>query len=323
MKVLHSASDLRAAVHEVFGGRSRRVALVAFVGEGAEAYLPNAKGLELVCCPDGRSTNPNELRRLESKGVKVRFADNLHMKLYWSRLGAVVASANLSDNGLGGGLKELGVLLGPGQVDITHALRIAKPRKVTDVEMRRLDHEYATAPREKRKPVGPPPPRRKQTTFGEWLKQPHRRVWKLGWWDAYEGESATTRKVCRTDYGVDSPDNFIPCKPGDYAQGDWVLCFRTTKRAVREIEWLCVDRQVPVRRSDRGFDRKFSCEAIQAYPLNHYGTSPFDCSAKRFCMAFGSAAAEYGLKRIKDLKSVHLPAKLLNLVVKHYGGGDA
>jgi hypothetical protein len=316
MKVLYNASELRTAVREVFSVRGRRVALVAFVGDGAETYLPNPKGLELVCCPDGRSTNPKELRRLMAKGVDVRFSDNLHVKVYWSRLGAVVASANLSDNGLGGGLKELGVLLGPGQVDITHALRIAKPRKVTDAEMRRLDHEYATAP--KRKP-SEPGVRRKKTSFGEWLRQPHRQEWKLGWWDTVKAESKATRMACLRIYKVKEIEDYIDCNQGNYREGDWILTFRVGVRSTANPDWLVAERVFKVPKSDPNYDPDYGYEAVQVYPLRKYGEPPFDCNTKRFLDAFHAAAIEYGLERIGDLKSVRVPAKLLNLIVKHYG----
>ena len=321
MRILYNASDLRTAVQQVLNAKGRRVALVAFVGDGAAAYLPRPQGLELVCCPDGRSTNPKELRRLMARGVKVGFSDSLHMKVYWSRLGAVVASANLSDNGLGGGLKELGVLLGPGQVNITRLLRAAKPRRTTDAEMRRLDREYQSAPRLR---TGKRPPvRRPKTTFVQWLKQSHRQSWKLGWWDTVQAMSRSTELACRRIYDVSQVEDYISCNRGEYGKGDWILSFWVGRRHVKDIQWLTVDVVFRVPKADPSRDPDYPHEAVQVYPTRHYGEPPFSCSEARFKKAFRAAILEYGLKRVKELRTVRVPVRFMNLLVKHYKGGVA
>ncbi len=112
MKVLYQSSDVRREIIKIFshGGR-RRVAIAAFVGDGAESYLPKPPGLEIICWPKAGGTNPNTLRRLTKRGAKIRFADRVHMKVYWADgYGAVITSANLSTNALGSGdLKEAGI----------------------------------------------------------------------------------------------------------------------------------------------------------------------------------------------------------------------
>src|SRR5262245_37865896 len=112
MGVLYTAAEVRSAIVRLFSfSRGRRVAISAFVGDGAEAYLPKPSGIQLICWPKEGGTNPNALRRLMAKGVEVFFCDALHMKVYWAEgRGAVVTSANLSRNALGAGdLKEVGV----------------------------------------------------------------------------------------------------------------------------------------------------------------------------------------------------------------------
>ena len=101
-------------------GGGRRVAISAFVGDGARAFIRKPLGVEIICWPRAGGTNPLELNRLKNAGAHISFADRLHMKVYWAaKRGAIVGSANLSTNALGaGGLKEFGVLLPPGSIDI-------------------------------------------------------------------------------------------------------------------------------------------------------------------------------------------------------------
>src|SRR4051812_26338296 len=111
-KILYTSAEVRKAIIDLFTGcKGRRVAVVGFVGDGAESYLPKPSGIELICWPKAGGTNPNVLRRLAKNKVIIRFADRLHMKVYWAEgTGSIVTSANLSANALGAGnLKELGV----------------------------------------------------------------------------------------------------------------------------------------------------------------------------------------------------------------------
>ena len=73
--VLYTSAAVRKAIVDLLARpTARRVVVVAFVGDGAEAYLPHPKGLDLVCCPSPSGTNPNTLRLLRSRGVRVFFS---------------------------------------------------------------------------------------------------------------------------------------------------------------------------------------------------------------------------------------------------------
>ncbi len=100
MEILYTTSAIRNAIQELFSDpKRRRVALVAFVGSDAEAYLPYPEGLELVCWPKAGATDANVIGRLLKRGAVVKFSDNLHMKVYWAAgKGAIITSANLSSN---------------------------------------------------------------------------------------------------------------------------------------------------------------------------------------------------------------------------------
>jgi hypothetical protein len=98
MRILYDSESVRNSIIELFEDpRKRRVAVVAFVGEGAEAYLPNPAGLELFCWPKPGNTDPDTLISLMKRGAKVSFVNDLHMKVYWSESnGTILTSANLS-----------------------------------------------------------------------------------------------------------------------------------------------------------------------------------------------------------------------------------
>ncbi|MEO0080808.1 MAG: phospholipase D family protein [candidate division WOR-3 bacterium] len=118
VRVLYAFRELAAAVKQVLSTKQRRLVISAFVGEGALNFLPRPRNTTLVCWPQPPGTNPAAVSSLVKAGVKVFFADNLHIKLYYGKgRGVVLSSANLSRNGLGGGLREIGVLLPPDAVD--------------------------------------------------------------------------------------------------------------------------------------------------------------------------------------------------------------
>lgn len=82
VRILYTSAQVREAIINLFSlSKGRRVAITAFVGDGAEAFLPRPKGLELVCWPKAGGTNPNALRKLMKRGVQVSFSDSLHMKV--------------------------------------------------------------------------------------------------------------------------------------------------------------------------------------------------------------------------------------------------
>jgi hypothetical protein len=313
MKVLYGSSEIRPAIAKLFRASGRRVALVAYVGDGADSYLPSPRGVQVVCCPDGAGTNPFALRQLMRLGVQVEFARKLHMKVYWSRLGAVVTSANLSYNGLGGGTSECGVLLGPRKVDIDRLLRMAAPTEVTKAAMLRLERDYA----DKKPYVNPggtrrPPAKR---LFSDWVADEYHAPWKLGWWTKDANPSRHAKKVCQRVYGVPEPKNFISGRRGEYRERDWVLAFKLNRRGVpKSYEWLRVDHIV---RSDTGSDPDYPYEALQVHQLHRYGETPFEIDG-RFRSAFRRAVADMKVKDWKALPSSVVPRQMMNKLKRFY-----
>lgn len=250
-RVLYTSADVRRTIIDIFrASKGRRVAITAFVGSGAEAYLPKPEGMELVCWPAAGGTNPIAIRQLIKRGVQVEFADKLHMKVYWTEdKGAVVTSANLSTNALGSGnLQEIGVLLPSEYVDIDRILQSIKRRLVSKKELLELDkvhHDYQTRNRVTRgKSSG--------LSFPEWYRLPLRPVWKVGYWDADGDFSRTAKRISKEEYGLARPYDFIACAANTYKKNDWILTFYLKRRRPSRINWLVVICSISVKPLDKG-----------------------------------------------------------------------
>ena len=234
-KLLYKSSDVRREIIRLFSSGGRRVAITAFVGVGAETYLQKPDGIQLICWPTACGTNPNALRMLMKRGVRISFADSLHMKVYWSEWkGTVIASANLSTNALGvGGLKEVGVLLPKGKVDIDRIIKSIKIRPVTEKELKQLDRLHKVYVINNRGSFETAP---QGLSYKEWYSLPSRPNWKLGWWNGeIEELSLSAKKVSKKEYDVDEPKWGIACRKGEYRQGDWALSFRLTENGASLI----------------------------------------------------------------------------------------
>ena len=298
-RILYTSTEVRKRIIELFASsKGRRVAITAFVGKGAEAYLPKPDGLELVCWPKAGGTNPHILRKLIKRGVQVSFVDSLHMKVYWTAdKGAIVTSANLSTNALGAGnLQEFGIFIPVGQIDIDKILSSLKQRQASPQELLRLDrlhHEYEVQTVSHQT-------RTQGTTFPEWYKLPFRPVWKLGWWDTYSVACSVAKQVTREEYGISAPYDFLTCRRNDYKKNDWVLSFRLKGKSPTAIRWMPVDRVVPIPKSDRkAYTSQYPYQAIQVWSLTHYPAPPFRID-QRFRLAFSKAIRELGAESIRE-----------------------
>ena len=118
MEILYTSDAIRSALASLFAHpATRRVAVVAYVGRRAASFLPHPEGVEVFCRPQAGATSTEGVRDLLEAGARVQFVDDLHAKVYWAEgRGAIVGSANLSNNALDGDrLHEVGVLLGQGE----------------------------------------------------------------------------------------------------------------------------------------------------------------------------------------------------------------
>jgi phosphatidylserine/phosphatidylglycerophosphate/cardiolipin synthase-like enzyme len=115
-EVLCNSAKISARIRKLFEAPSssdRRVVLVAYIGRNYAQFLPNVRGIEIVCSPTAGATSGFAVSELMASGAVMKFSDQLHMKVYWSaERGCLITSANLSANALQRGkLKEVGVFL--------------------------------------------------------------------------------------------------------------------------------------------------------------------------------------------------------------------
>jgi hypothetical protein len=92
--------ELKVAIEKILAEDNGSYA-VAFWGAGAAKKLPqNGKGeFRAICNLTSGGTNPSEIKKLKRQNI--RQCDTLHAKVYIGSERAVIASANISANGLG------------------------------------------------------------------------------------------------------------------------------------------------------------------------------------------------------------------------------
>lgn len=314
MKVLYTSQSIRNAIVELMSpGNARRVAIVAFVGADARAYIPRPRGVEIVCWPKAGGTNPLELRRLKKLGAKIRFCDGLHMKVYWaSGRGCVVTSANLSMNALGaGGLKEVGVFLPAGAFDVDRLLAALSTRPFNKSDLNKLE----LAHREAVKHHLLKGRKSDQAAFQEWLTLPARAEWKLVGVEA-DGEYCHEAKdVVRRDYNRKSPEDAITCRRDGLGKGEWVLHFHEQATDMCLMSWMYVDFVARIGPKENLFSKDFPCQAIQVWSLRQYPPPPFALT-KAFRNAFRTAVRRYGVKRLRRFRWTRPPVRLLDLIAR-------
>jgi hypothetical protein len=272
IEILYTSEQVRRAVRSVFRANGRRVAIVGFVGKGAEAYLPRPSGLELYCWPAPGATSAVAIRKLQKLGVDIAFANRLHAKLYWSkRGGAVIASANLSTNAYGhGNLKELGVRVPSRVVDIDKVIRSIGGTPVTSAALealKRANGKLVTFGR------GRAPAR----TFREWYEQGRSRDgWLLAFATGHTPSAKRLRERVKKEHHVRTIANWLNCHRGEVQEDDYVLVFTTTGTTATAPEWLHADDVVRVDSSERAHEPGFPMQIGQVWPTRRYRKPPFD-----------------------------------------------
>ena len=206
--LLYSSAEIHARIKRLFGQPSatdQRVALVAYIGADGERYLPHPEGLRLVCSPSAGGTDPDTLRQLMKRGASVEISDSLRMKVYWSQnRGCVITSANASSSALGrSGLKEAGIWLPAGTVDINRLIRYAHPRLLREADLRLLDSQS----REHKKNIGNRGIQKKPAPdFLNWYSSPHRSRWRVSWSvEEVAGTAKTVKEQTTSEYGHKEP----------------------------------------------------------------------------------------------------------------------
>lgn len=134
VEILYTSSAILERLLKLLGSPDkddRRVALVAYVGGGARAFLAAPDGMRVICNPSPGGTSARVLRELIQAGAKVQLSQHLHAKVYWSeKRGCIVGSANASTNALGvGGLVETAVFFATGHSRYRQTYRRGMPTR--------------------------------------------------------------------------------------------------------------------------------------------------------------------------------------------------
>lgn len=315
MKILYSSAEVRHEIMKSFSTpKTRKVAIVAFVGDGADIYLPNSGNLHVVCWPNPGATNPHQIRHLIQRGVRVSFCDSLHMKLYWAKgKGAVITSANLSTGALGsGGLKEFGVLVSDREINIDKILRSLKLREPSSKELRQLDRRHDSFQVKN----GSFSKKGKPATYAEWYNTIARRQWKIGWSDSYGEFSKEAIAIAKRDYDL-KPQWFVSAGKNDYRREDWILSFMLRGDSASEFNWVFVDYIARLSKTEKA-SSTYGEQAVQVAQKSRYPIPPFFID-REFKTAFNRAMKAYGGdERIKNMRSAKPPERFLRLIYLLY-----
>lgn len=316
-RFLPDGQSIRREVHRLFQTeRGRRVAIVAFIGKSAEAYLPKPAGIELVCWPHAPGTNPETIKLLIRKGVDVRFAERLHMKVYWTATkGAVVASSNLSTNAYGAGaLHEAGVVVPSSLIDIDSLLESTKPKKVTVEALNLLGKMTKHAKRTH-------PPNASKRTFLDWLEDPKRTPWRLHCFDGYGGGASKRLKVAaKNETGSSNVQEFFYCRRNEINPHDFVLCIDLASQRKPLVDrWVFVHQVVLVARDDSRYTKEWPFQAGQFHVDSACPRPPFQIdgvfrkAVRRTYKSLEGTSENFSLERTSRPEKL-----LLSHLEKHY-----
>lgn len=328
MKILYDSDSVHRAIKRVLTtgtdkAEHRRVVIVAYIGATADAFLPDVDGMHVICNLQPGATSALALERLKKRGAQLFHAPRLHMKVYWSSLqGCVMTSANASGSALAqGGLKEAGVLLEPGQVDVDRLIKSIGPKPVRKADLLALQRKADALDAKGIHPTGTG--QSESVEFGEWLESFARKPWKLGWWTESGAVSAAAEVEANRTYGVPSVYDHLSCRDGQYKAGDWVLGFELSGKKLRPY-WLYVDFVVKVDRVDSAYSEEYPLQAVQVHQPKRYPSPPFDVRSARFRATLTAASEEYGENRFDTLRSLLPPKRFVGLLARHWaGGGDS
>jgi hypothetical protein len=240
------------------------------------------------------------------------------MKVYWAeKVGCLITSANLSDNALGmNGLKEMGIFVDAGMVDINRLLKEAKayPAKKKLDWLRKEGEKVKLAMAKSGRRVLYDP-----KGYADWYKDnlKVRKPWKLASWEGDTKPAEAARQFVRTHFDRAGPYDCLNVPKGQIEKGDWLLCFNWTKGQVRRLSWRYVDRVVPVRKSERGaYQEDFPFQAFQAEedPLR-YDAPPFGLGRK-FAQALTKAIKKVGVEKVDESNYATPPRALLDALAR-------
>jgi hypothetical protein len=293
MKILTNSKEIAHAIADVLRDKSgKRIVAVAYVGVQAIKYLPNPKGISLFCSTEIPGTNPSSLRELKDAGVLIHEVENLHAKVYWgSSTGAVIGSANLSNNGLSeNGNHELAILLPSGTFDMENYLETFEPKIIEYSYINRLEKQYNLYMLRNKQPRKG---RSKAKSFRLWSEESGP-SWKLYAWNE---EGSLPKDVIKQfndlQPGESAYDFMQSSTQNAYDIGGWVLSFRENWKgnnleSLSDFNWFIPQVRI---KSNQKNSSNYPFYWIQLHRQLPSST-PFDLSESDFKKAFESTYIE-------------------------------
>lgn len=276
-QLLASPKAIRTAVRSILAKGGKRIVMVAFVGSGADRFIPNPAGLKLVCWDKPGCTDPDAVRQLVALGADVYFSTNLHMKLYWSAsAGAVLGSANLSANGFDdSGLTELAVRLPSSIVPAPRIFtqtekRPATPALIDDLEHRTMAYRAAN----KGQLVFPTSSRHAAMSFQDWYASSPRKHWRLF---AYDNDNLRLGKEGARrlkEKGHEEAEDYWTGDLGQSKPNRWILSVHLKPKG-GDVHWSCADFRFRMTKDNPEYDAKWPYFAVQLSDYRTYGRPPF------------------------------------------------
>ena len=105
IRFLKDRTVIATQIQNLFRDSTETYCIVAFWGTGAKQLFSGMseqqiKGTRIVCNLTMGGTNPSVIKNLQGEEFQIRHNPALHSKIYWTKSGVIVGSANASVNGL-------------------------------------------------------------------------------------------------------------------------------------------------------------------------------------------------------------------------------
>jgi hypothetical protein len=319
MEILYTSGAIHTRIKKLLTSpphNDKRVGIVAFISSDVKVFLPSPKGILIIYNPNPVATSNDAITYLRNKGADVRFSNSLHMKVYYSKIrGCIITSANLSNNALGSGnLKEIGVYFNSNEVNISRLIQYCNSYKPTKSDLSILDKKskIISAALKKAKVVLP---KDKSVEYPLWYSSKEYKKWKIS---SYESEGFSFSKnaldMAQKEFGVKEPNQGISASRYQLKTGDWLLTYELNKKSKFDsIEWMFIDRVVPVGKKEKAFEKDNPFQAIQISSFSKYPAPPFKINNK-FKKSLESVINQYGDERIGQRQSSILPEIILKKI---------
>lgn len=332
-RVLTSSSAIRRGIGRILDPKAKhRGMAVAFLGAAGPQYLPeDLIGTSVACWLRPGATDPYAIRELKRRGATLFSVDGLHAKAYWSDVGALIGSANLSGHALANdGLREAVVELAPAVFDGPAFLLSLKGRPISAARLIEFEKQHRlylsrndgvgftdAAPAGAGKRLKPGSRTRRRVSFGNWRASFGRTPWRLLVYDeVYSKVGAATRRGL-LERRRSSAHDFVSVTRGWYPTRSWILSV-DMKPARYGFDWFYPEMATTLTRRDQGWAPGASVELVQLSPCRAHGRPPFelDAATKK---AIRLALVDIGVRRQADLlRGMVDPSRdLLAAIQKH------